>query len=325
MHYVRQVHRPGQLIKLGDVRGRIRGFTQTAVIVEIGDGEAHVPGRMFQRPGGPKCRPRRDDVETDRVLSEAFVAQHPAEAARAMEGHSVGEVCGVFCPKSVPGACCARGGGHGSTLAAAALGEVERRRRGPGRRGAARRRRRPPAAAPSTEGARRDRRADDPRATGAAWSRRCATRPAAPARCSTRPFLTVAPDLTVETALARVRGADSGVHYYLFVVDRHGMLAGVVSLHELLAARPTPWSARLHGGRSPRWRRRRTALRSSRTPRGRSCTRCRSLTPPAGSWGSCGPRRCAGSSPRSRQRRSGRRRQPGRSISASWPGRWAPP
>ena len=47
MHYVRQVHRPGQLIKLGDVRGRIRGFTQTAVIVEIGDGEAHVPGRMF--------------------------------------------------------------------------------------------------------------------------------------------------------------------------------------------------------------------------------------------------------------------------------------
>ena len=50
--------------------------------------------------------------------------------------------------------------------------------------------------------------------------------------------LTVAPDQTVATALGRVRRADSGVHYYLFVVDRRGMLAGVVSPRDLLAAPP---------------------------------------------------------------------------------------
>ncbi len=47
MHYVRQVHRPGQLIKLGSVRGRIRTFTKTTVVVTTSDGDAHVPGRMF--------------------------------------------------------------------------------------------------------------------------------------------------------------------------------------------------------------------------------------------------------------------------------------
>lgn len=47
MHYVRQVHRPGQLISLGDVRGRIREFTKTTVIVAMDDGEAHLPGRLF--------------------------------------------------------------------------------------------------------------------------------------------------------------------------------------------------------------------------------------------------------------------------------------
>lgn len=47
MHYVRQVYRPGQFIRLGDVRGRIREFTKTTVIVAMDDGEAHVPGRLF--------------------------------------------------------------------------------------------------------------------------------------------------------------------------------------------------------------------------------------------------------------------------------------
>ena len=47
MHYVRQVYRTGQLISLGGVRGRIRTFTATTVVVATGDGEAHVPGRMF--------------------------------------------------------------------------------------------------------------------------------------------------------------------------------------------------------------------------------------------------------------------------------------
>lgn len=47
MHYLRQVHRPGQLIKLGGVRGRIEAFTKTTVVVSLDDGQAYVPGRMF--------------------------------------------------------------------------------------------------------------------------------------------------------------------------------------------------------------------------------------------------------------------------------------
>lgn len=47
MHYVRQVYRTGQLIRLGTVRGRIRAFTTTTVVLATDDGEAHVPGRMF--------------------------------------------------------------------------------------------------------------------------------------------------------------------------------------------------------------------------------------------------------------------------------------
>ena len=45
--HLRQVYRPGQLIRLGDVRGRIREFTKTTVIVVMDGGEAHLPGRLF--------------------------------------------------------------------------------------------------------------------------------------------------------------------------------------------------------------------------------------------------------------------------------------
>ncbi len=47
MHYIRQVYRPGQLIRLGEVRGRIREFTKTTVVVVMDGGEAHLPGRLF--------------------------------------------------------------------------------------------------------------------------------------------------------------------------------------------------------------------------------------------------------------------------------------
>ena len=47
MHYVRQVYRIGQLIQLGGVRGRIAAFTKTTVVVDAGDGRAHIPARMF--------------------------------------------------------------------------------------------------------------------------------------------------------------------------------------------------------------------------------------------------------------------------------------
>ena len=47
MHYVRQVYRQGQLISVGEVRGRIREFTKTTVIVAMDDGDAHLPGRLF--------------------------------------------------------------------------------------------------------------------------------------------------------------------------------------------------------------------------------------------------------------------------------------
>ena len=45
--HLRQVYRPGQLIRLGDVRGRIREFTKTTVVVAMDGGEAHLPGRLF--------------------------------------------------------------------------------------------------------------------------------------------------------------------------------------------------------------------------------------------------------------------------------------
>ena len=47
MHYIRQVYRPGQLIRLGEVRGRIREFTKTTVVVVMDGDEAHLPGRLF--------------------------------------------------------------------------------------------------------------------------------------------------------------------------------------------------------------------------------------------------------------------------------------
>ena len=47
MHYVRQAYRVGQPIRLGAVRGRIRDFTATTVVVGGAEGESRVPGRMF--------------------------------------------------------------------------------------------------------------------------------------------------------------------------------------------------------------------------------------------------------------------------------------
>ena len=47
MHYLRQVYRPGQLIQLGGVRGRIEAFAKTTAVVSLDDGQAYVPGRMF--------------------------------------------------------------------------------------------------------------------------------------------------------------------------------------------------------------------------------------------------------------------------------------
>lgn len=47
MYYVRQVYRTGQLIQLGDVRGRIAAFTKTTVLVDVRGGQAHVPARTF--------------------------------------------------------------------------------------------------------------------------------------------------------------------------------------------------------------------------------------------------------------------------------------
>ena len=50
--------------------------------------------------------------------------------------------------------------------------------------------------------------------------------------------LTVAPDQTVATALGRVRRADSGVHYYLFVVylwSRSPGLTAVIAISMVLS------------------------------------------------------------------------------------------
>ena len=173
-------------------------------------------------------------METDRVLSEAFVAQHPAEAARAMEGHSVGEVA-AFLSESVPEHVAPVVAAMDPTLAAAALGEIEDGVAAP-----------VVEALPAAAAGRLLRRLP-PKVRGAIVERMTPRNrrrmesslrypPGSAGALLDPAVLTVAPDLTVDTALARVRGADSGVHYYLFVVDRHGMLAGVVSLHELLAA-----------------------------------------------------------------------------------------
>lgn len=51
-------------------------------------------------------------------------------------------------------------------------------------------------------------------------------------------ILTLAPDLSVEVALARVSRDHRRATYYLYVLDRAAKLAGVVSLKQLLAADP---------------------------------------------------------------------------------------
>lgn len=175
-------------------------------------------------------------METDRLVSAAFLAKHPAEAARSLEAHPAPAVA-AFLAECDPEHLAAVVAAMDPTVAAAALCEVDAevaaplievlpadaasvllRRLAPADRGAILDRLSPRTAARVRELLR--------------YPPGCAGALLDPA------VLTVPPDLAVREVLQRVREADVHVHHYLFVVDRRGSLLGVVSLCELLAAAP---------------------------------------------------------------------------------------
>ena len=47
MHYVRKTYKVGQRVALGDVTGRVRELTTTAVVLETETERVHVPGKVF--------------------------------------------------------------------------------------------------------------------------------------------------------------------------------------------------------------------------------------------------------------------------------------
>ena len=175
-------------------------------------------------------------METGLLLSEAFLANHPTEAARTVEGRPVPEIA-AFVSECAPERLARVVASMDPTVAAAALGEVDAgvaaslvealpagaasvllRRLAADARGAILGRLSPRA------GAR---------------IRTLLRHPTGSAGALLDPaVLTAPPDLTVRETLHRVRVAGAHVHHYLFVVDRRGSLLGVVSLRELLAAGP---------------------------------------------------------------------------------------
>jgi len=46
-HYLRQTHQVGQIVRIGDVQGRIIEFTSSSVILEGADGRILVPAKTF--------------------------------------------------------------------------------------------------------------------------------------------------------------------------------------------------------------------------------------------------------------------------------------
>ena len=175
-------------------------------------------------------------LETDRLVSAAFLANHPAEAARTLEARPAPAVA-AFLAECAPDDIAAVVSAMDPTVAAAALSEVDAE-----------------VAAPIAEALPADTasvllRRLAPPARGALLDRlapRTATRvrellryrPGSAGALLDPAVLTVPPDLAVGEVVQRVREAGAHVHHYLFVVERRGSLLGVVSLRELLSADP---------------------------------------------------------------------------------------
>ena len=173
-------------------------------------------------------------MEVDRLVSEAFLENHPTEAARTVEACPLAAIA-AFLTEGAPDELAPVVAAMDPTVAAHAVAEMDGgvaatlvealpahaasvllRRLGPG------------ASGPILDRL-------SPRA--GAGVRTLLRYPAGSAGAMLDPaVLTMPPDLTVGEALRRVRDADAHIHYYLFVVDRRGSLLGVVSLRELLGA-----------------------------------------------------------------------------------------
>ena len=175
-------------------------------------------------------------LEADRLVSAAYFANHPAEAARTLEACPAPAVA-AFLSECDPGHVAAVVSAMDPTVAAAALLELDAE-----------------VAAPIVEGLpvdaasvllRRLRSAErsaildrlSPR-TAARVGELLRYPPGSAGALIDPAVLTVAPDLTVQEVLQRVREAGARVHHYLFVVERRGSLLGVMSLRELLSAAP---------------------------------------------------------------------------------------
>ncbi len=173
-------------------------------------------------------------MEADRVLADAFLANHPAEAARAIEHHTAAEVAG-FLSDCAPDALAPVVAVMDPMVAAAALGAIEVDQ-AVGIAAAL-----PPAAASvllrrvsvDLRGVILDRMPADV----AGRIRRRLLYPAGTAGALLDPGVLTAPqDLTVAEVTQRLRRTDLRAHSYLFVEDADGVLAGVIGLGELLSA-----------------------------------------------------------------------------------------
>jgi magnesium transporter len=173
-------------------------------------------------------------LETDRLLAEAFLASHPAEAAREIELHPPPAV-GAFLSDCTAHELARAMTAMDPAVAAAALAEMEADHA----TGIV-------AALPPPAASVLLRRVDPglralilermpPRTAGRIRSR--LQYPAGTAGALLDPgVLTAAPDLTVADARQRLRRTDLRFQAYLFVVDTNGVLCGVIGLGELLTA-----------------------------------------------------------------------------------------
>lgn len=175
-------------------------------------------------------------MEADRQLADAFFEHHPTEAARVLEAAPPDEI-GALLSETDSARVAPVVAAMDPSIAAAVLCRME-----------------PPVAAHLVE-------ALPPRAAAVSLRRVAAPPRAAilkqlPSRTASRlgallhypegsagalldpSVQTAPPDVTAAGILERLHAAAGTVHSYLYVVDRHGVLIGVVTLQELIAATP---------------------------------------------------------------------------------------
>ena len=175
-------------------------------------------------------------METDRQLADAFFEHHPTEAARAMEtappveiGALLSELDSVRVAPVITA--------MEPAAAAAALATIDPPAAArivdamPGRAASVLLRRAAPAA-----------RSEILERLSSRTAKRLARLleyPEGSAGALLDPsVLTAPPDLTVQETLDRLRTTGGEAYFYLYVVDRRGILIGVVTLRELLVAAP---------------------------------------------------------------------------------------